>query len=317
MGSVKIWNAALESVMKEIPAMLIVITEAEGSTAGKPGFKMLVDANGNMTGTVGGGIQEYNLVETAKKKLAKEDYSTFYKKFVHRENEKDASGMICSGSDSAVIVPILEKQKNEITALMELSRSGKESLLILSAKGMKVGNRRNEKQYQFDFVDETKWSYEENIEPGDTVYIIGGGHVGLALSRVLATLDFHTVVIDNRENLDTMERNIHADRKIISDYDKIDKIVNSGVHSFAVIMTFGHSADELVLTKLIDKNLKYLGMMASRAKRVKIYENLESKGVASELLEKVYSPIGIKIKSDTPEEIAISIAAEIIKVSNS
>jgi xanthine dehydrogenase accessory factor len=81
-------------------------------------------------------------------------------------------------------------------------------------------------------------------------------------------------------------------------------------------MTFGHVSDELVLEKIITKKCRYIGMMASKAKRQQVFENLVRKGVSTSLLDTVFSPIGIKIKSHTPEEIAISIAAQIIKIKN-
>ena len=82
-------------------------------------------------------------------------------------------------------------------------------------------------------------------------------------------------------------------------------------------MTYGHVSDELVLESIIDKKCRYIGMMASASKKQQIFASLEKKGISTDLLNSIYSPIGIKIKSHTPEEIAISISAEIISVKNS
>ena len=113
----------------------------------------------------------------------------------------------------------------------------------------------------------------------------------------------------------TLNNNIYADKKHLVDYAKIEDVAPQGESVYVVIMTFGHKSDQDVLQKLIGKNYKYLGLMGSKAKVARLYENIgynpEEKGVP-----KVYSPIGISIKSKTPMEIAVSIAAEIISVKN-
>jgi len=148
------------------------------------------------------------------------------------------------------------------------------------------------------------------------VYIIGGGHVGLALSRILSTLDFYVVVIDDRPDIDTLKKNSFADEIICKSYLEVDKLIPEGDSVYIVIMTAGHKADRLVLEKLINKSVKYLGMMGSRGTVDEIFSSLQKKGISKELFRKVRAPIGIQINSHTPEEIAVSICAELIKIKN-
>jgi xanthine dehydrogenase accessory factor len=169
----------------------------------------------------------------------------------------------------------------------------------------------------FTFKSNAEWRYQEEAGQRPTVTIIGGGHVGLALSRVMAELNFHIVVLDDRSRLETMAENSYAQEKGVVSYKRIGTLVNEGRQSFVLIMTFGHQADELVLRQLVGKKLRYLGLMGSPAKIAQIFARLKKQGVAAASPKKVHAPVGLPIHSHTPEEIAISIAAEIIQVKNS
>jgi len=158
------------------------------------------------------------------------------------------------------------------------------------------------------------WTYEEPIGKQITVTLIGGGHVSLALTPLLKTLGMRVVVLDNRENLSTMEANTEANEKKVINFDSIRKYISSGSHSYACIMTFGHKNDKLVLAQLAEYPLGYLGMMGSKPKIAQIMQELQKQGISASALDTVYAPIGIPIPSNTPEEIAISIAAQLIKV---
>jgi xanthine dehydrogenase accessory factor len=150
----------------------------------------------------------------------------------------------------------------------------------------------------------------------DTLYIIGGGHVSLAFSRIMATLPFRLVVLDNREDLPTMAANRYAHEQHVVDFDHIGDHVAGGDHSWVVIMTFGHVHDRKVLERLLGKDLAYLGLMGSEAKVRQMYAAMEADSIDAKDLERVQAPVGVSIGSHTPEEIAISIAAEIIAVRN-
>jgi xanthine dehydrogenase accessory factor len=132
----------------------------------------------------------------------------------------------------------------------------------------------------------------------------------------MADLDFHVVVLDDRAGVATMSGNAYAQEKRLVSYRSVGRHVSEGKQNYAVIMTFGHKADELVLGQLAGKKLRYLGLMGSPAKIVQIKAHLNKRGVAAASLKKVHAPVGLAIHSHTPEEIAISIAAEIIQVKN-
>jgi len=163
---------------------------------------------------------------------------------------------------------------------------------------------------------ESNWKFEENIGISNTVYIVGGGHVGLAVSRIMSTLNFYVVVFDHRKDVQTMDENSFANKKIITSYDKINEYIIEGNKSYVVVVTPSHDGDKDALKSAIYLNLKYIGSMGSKKKVDSIFSQLRSDGIHNNLLEKIYTPIGLEIEAESPEEIAISIAAEIIKIKN-
>lgn len=145
--------------------------------------------------------------------------------------------------------------------------------------------------------------------------IIGGGHVGNALSRLATLLDFRVVVMDTRE-LDPSLFPESAELVRLESYERIPKEwFDARTH--AVIMTPSHMGDREALAQLVDMPLAYLGMLGSRRKVQQTFQSLRERGVSEEALARVHTPIGLAIGAETPMEIAVSIAAEIIQVRNS
>jgi len=148
------------------------------------------------------------------------------------------------------------------------------------------------------------------------VYIAGGGHVGLAVSRIMKSIGFYVIVFDHREDVFTIEQNEYADEIIITNYEEIGNYVIEGERSYIIIVTPMHAGDKDTLKSVIYKNVKYIGMMGSKRKIKSIFDALRVDGVDEKLFKRVHTPIGIEIEAESPEEIAISIAAEVIKMKN-
>ena len=315
MNDEQLWKHALNSLNKGEESILVVIIHRVGSAPNVPGAKMLVTEKSSI-GTVGGGISEHTLTERAQEMLKRKQKNV---ETIHMNHSEDAqenkSGMICSGSQIFALVPLTKESLWIIQEIYEKFIKAKSGILTISAKGISLEEERI-LPIKNIYTEEETWKYEENIGLQDRLIMIGGGHVSLALSQVMTTLNFHLTVIDDRQNLPTMNNNNFAHEKLVISYNDILSYVPEGNNIYVAIMTFGHTSDELVLEKLITKKLKYLGMMASTFKKQQVFTSLEKRGVPTELLEKIHSPIGVPIKSDTPEEIAISIAAEIIAVRN-
>ena len=313
-----IWKKALDDLKRNIESVLILVAETKGSAPGKTGFKMLVSANGELTGTVGGGNAEFLMVEKAKRMLADKQTGSVLKRLDHREDAEDSgSGMICSGSNAIALIYFDANHRELLTRINQHQDNYSPFRLGVTPESINLLKYDVAlKPVTFQDPADGKWRYEENLHPGEMLYIIGGGHVGLALSRVAEMLGFNIIVIDDRKDLNSIQANTWADEFVIIDYTDVDQYVPEGDHVYAVIMTAGHKADKRVLEKLVKKKLRYLGMMASKNKRKQIYRELIEAGVERYYLDRVYSPIGLSIRSITAEEIAVSIAAELIKVKN-
>jgi xanthine dehydrogenase accessory factor len=154
----------------------------------------------------------------------------------------------------------------------------------------------------------------EPIFSEPTVYIFGAGHVSQQLAPLAKKVNFKVVVIDDREMFANRERFPEADDVIVSEFGKCFDQLTIDETSYIVIVTRGHLHDGFVLEQAVKTNARYIGMIGSRKKIRTLYQNLMKKGIPKENLDRVYAPIGIDIHSETPEEIAVSIVAELIQV---
>jgi len=163
----------------------------------------------------------------------------------------------------------------------------------------------------------TKATFRLLIEPPTTVVqllILGAGHIALPLATMAKIVGYEVTVVDDRPSFANSARFSTADTVLCDDFERAIEGININPQTFIVIITRGHRYDKACLRKVINLPASYIGMIGSR-KRVKaLIAELEEEGVPSELLGKLYSPIGLKIGAETPEEIAVSILSELIKV---
>lgn len=156
--------------------------------------------------------------------------------------------------------------------------------------------------------------YIEPIEPSPDLYIIGAGHVGFHLARLATEVGFLVHVVDDREKFANAERFPGAAEIVVEDIAAWIARTNLPPHAYAVIVTRGHTNDLEALRGLAPRELRYLGLIGSRAKVARIYEALREEAIPPELLSRVHAPIGLDIGAVTPQEIAVSILAELIAV---
>ncbi len=156
--------------------------------------------------------------------------------------------------------------------------------------------------------------YIEPIEPSPELYIIGAGHVGFHLARVAQEVGFNVHVVDDREKFANADRFPTAAEIVVEDIPVWIARTNLPPHAYTVIVTRGHTNDLEALRALAPRELRYLGLIGSRAKVARIYEELAKDRMPAEALSRVHAPIGLDIGAVTPQEIAVSILAELIAV---
>jgi len=257
-----------------------------------------------MFGTIGGGIMEHKMVELAESLLDKPNFEPFIKHQIHdKAAAKDQSGMICSGQQTIAFFDI---DANFIPTVAQIILE-ENSWISYSDFGIKVNE---------ETAESTEWLFKEKNILTQKVYIIGGGHIGLALSEVLSKLDFELHLLDHREHLNTMEANDFVQSKQVVDFETIEEYIPEGDDIYVVIMSFGYRTDDIIIRRLLAKNFKYIGMLGSVTKIETLFKNLETDGFDKDKIAKVHAPIGLDIKSETTQEIAISIAAQLIQIRN-
>lgn len=190
-----------------------------------------------------------------------------------------------------------------------------------------LGVIKNKTPLMFDFKfsqqDETSTNDQpicggENtvfIEPISlqlTLYIMGAGHIGQALARIAKVIGFRVVVVDDRKEFANEERFPGVDRIIVTDFEKVADEIDVDKSSYIVIVTHGHTHGQYVLKELIGSSAAYIGMIGSKKKVEEVKLRLLAQGIERDLLDSIYSPIGIDIGAQTPAEIAISITAQLI-----
>ena len=325
------------------PAAVATILSRKGSAPRTAGSKMVIDDAGGFTGTIGGGKFEADVLAEARAVLAEGRP----KKMAFDLTRDDVSGMdmICGGK-MEVLVDYLAPDAAEVAvfeawrgALTE-SRSG--SLVTV----MPAGARRVEKTVHcLVHADGTVTgggplsgpmlaqavkaaeaaAAAQVVEAGDVqllveptaapnaLLIFGAGHVSMPTARLAADVGFHVVVIDDRSEFANRQRFVQAAEILVpDDFTAAFSRIFVDANSFVVIVTRGHRFDKEVLAGALRTEARYIGMIGSRRKRNAIYAALKKEGFTDTDLARVHCPIGLSIGAESPEEIAVSIVAELI-----
>ena len=154
--------------------------------------------------------------------------------------------------------------------------------------------------------------YIEVVESKPVFFIVGGGHIGRSLSKLANFLDFHVVVLDDREDFANVERMPEADEVICDDYEAAIDRYPIDANTYIVMVTRGHKQDEVSLRRALGRGAGYIGMIGSKRRTSTVIQHMTEEGFAPAELARVHTPIGIDIGAETPEEIALSIMAEVI-----
>ena len=316
----ELWQFVAGRLDNNVSAMVLVVAESSGSSPGRKGYKMAVGADGELFGSIGGGVMEVKLIERCRALLSEPGAVAIglqqpkLIEQVHQKNSPHASGMICSGRQTVILIPLAPKESQTVYAIIRAMGSPGSELITISHEGLTANP---EAKPGFVKQSETEFTYTERLGKKYELYIIGGGHCALALSEMMSRLDFRITIFDDRADLNTIEKNRFADEiRIIESYENIGDLVTEGPDVYVVIMTIGYASDEVAIHGLVDKDIKYLGVLGSSAKMKVLLKSLEKEGIDARLLSRIHTPIGLPINSHSPEEIAVSIAAEIISVKN-
>ena len=208
-------------------------------------------------------------------------------------------------------------EKQIITDCQEVLKIGNTAIIdyLLSDKSTSSKNKSGPKVVPMKCRGKISVFFE-NYGQKPNLYIFGGGHVGNALINIIGNLNYHTTLIDNRNEYANSDKHPNANQIIETDYEKYAKKFKPTPDDFIVIVTHGHNFDFKILKILYDRklDLKYIGLIASQSKAREMIAGIKKAFGKKINIDNIYSPIGLKIGGDTAEEIALSIAAEIQSV---
>lgn len=304
-------------------AVLCSIIASSGSTPRGAGAKMAVFADGSTAGTIGGGAVEYRATEIAGRFLRGEEAERHH--FDLSNHDKSDLGMVCGGKVTVYFQTLGEEHLPLLEAVCKrLAVGGKAWLLTrLDRPGMGLYEDGALRFLTLDGPVEpllqsqsvlTDTVYSEPLTVPGTVYVFGGGHVAQALVPLLHTVHFRTVVYDSRPQMAEAAAFAASSQVEIGSYDRISDRVTLTAEDYVVVMTPGHQSDREILSQVLKTPARYIGCIGSRNKIAMTNKLLREQGFSDTDLGRVWSPIGLPIGGETPEEVALSIAAQLVAV---
>ncbi|HEY0611449.1 MAG TPA: XdhC family protein [Chitinophaga sp.] len=313
------WQLINSSLEQHVPVTLLYVLQSDGSSPGRAGFLMAVNAAGQMEGSIGGGIMEHKFVEMVKEQLQQHTAEISIRRQIHnKQAAKDQSGMICSGEQTILLYPVKEEDAQAVQQIIACLQQHQYGILQLSPSGLRfeLGEIQGA-SHELNMVSPSDWSYRGPIGYRQHLHIVGAGHCALALSELMSKLDFYVHVYDDRPGLHTLLQNSFAhEQYTVGDYSELAQKIPSGHQHYVVVMTFGYRTDDIAIRALLNKTFRYFGILGSKSKIATMFDTYLEEGIPGKQLSTIYAPVGMPINSHTPEEIAISIAAEIIEVKN-
>jgi xanthine dehydrogenase accessory factor len=301
-----VFQALAEAAHSGEPVTLGIITGVKGSSPQKVGAKALFYRDGRIKGTLGGGCLEAEIQQRAIQSLRSGEPETFDLLLDHDFGWDD--GLICGGKVFGVILPnaqkVGEKFWNEL--------AGRETTLSWGVK--KDFSIARVETTLIPHLSSLNFLYQETVTPPCALWIAGAGHIAQAVAPLALQLDFAVTVFDDRPALANYDFFPDEVALKVGEWEKLSALPLPDVPGFALIVTRGHRHDALVLKDWIHKPFLFLGMIGSSRKARTIFDHFaEEKIATAEEMARVTCPVGIKIRSQSVPEIAVSIMAQFIE----
>ena len=349
-----IYLQILDQQYNNSPLVLATVTRTHGSTPQKPGSSALFCRNGLISGTVGGGIVEGKVHKIAMDAVLSNESGHFHFNLANDISDKEEA--ICGGQISVLVdanlnnsIPVFEKVKQSMAeripgVLITMVTGVTEKIVHINRYWMSetskpllparfigriepvvksllsAANPSDYRELELSITGEEPSSlfFLEPIFSPAQLVIAGAGHIGKALAHLGSMLDFEVTVIDDRPEYANSENIPDADHIIVKDIGEAMQELNMGDDTYVVIVTRGHKDDAAALKPCIGSDLAYTGMIGSKNKIATMRMNFIENGWATaKQWDKIHAPVGLEIKSKTVEEIAVSIAAQLVLVRNS
>ena len=313
------------------------IVATRGSTPQKAGALMLLEPDGSQVGTLGGGCVEAEVKRKAAGLIGQDGPELL--RFVLDHDPSWADGLICGGRMVVLAeCPRGDRPLAYYRAYRDRIEAGSGVTEAIAIDGESAGNSAPGDRFLLDHEGRVLASLASAVEPPSGVeppierrkpsesagwaflptaprvrlVIVGAGHVGQAVSALATRADFGVWVVDDRPEYASADRFPDARRRLIGPIGEVLSDLEMTASTYALIVTRGHGHDQEALALLAPTAASYVGMIGSRRKIRRIFDALRDEGVSDEVLSRVAAPVGLEIGSETVDEIAVSIVAELI-----
>ncbi|MBU2513822.1 XdhC family protein [bacterium] len=340
---VELLDQILKMLKQSEPVTLATVVQHSGSTPRGAGTRFIIRQDGTTMGTIGGGLVEAEVIEAAKTVFASRAAIIHHHDMT--QQHLTSKSMICGG-DMTVLIELLSPSEDALEFYQSLHhayQNRKQSLFVIKMDSRggngcntthtlinKNGEHLAGSVLENDVIEQLKNGvfkqstpvminteaaeyWVESLVFPNRLYLFGAGHVSRPTARLGATTGFQTMVVDDRADLLSRQ---YFDESVelvfVDSFENCLEKIPVDPDSFLVILTRGHTFDRMVLSQALRTEAMYIGMIGSKRKRNAIFNHLLEEGFTQLDLDRVHSPIGLAIGAETPEEIAISIVAELI-----
>lgn len=311
------WIIVSEHLSRGERVFVARVVDHTAHSPGTTGAGLIVTESGGAAGTIGGGVMEFNVIEEARKALDDGRFQTRIQTLHHQtRGAGDPSGLICAGRQTNLYClyhPDVDAAP--IAQAASAQRMNKPGILTISESGTEFADTRQESPWTQSSLEHSAdgWKYVEQMLNLRRIAILGGGHCGLALSGVMHDLGYEVSVFDTRTEAPAMMAPSEYTTAVVRDFAEVGATIAYPDLTEVVVMTTDLTSDVRALSGIMQHPFPFVGVMGSAAKIAAIRKALGSEGLAEEILDRITAPVGLPIGSNTPQEIAISVSAQLLQ----
>lgn len=296
LPELRVWRALSEESSRGRPAVLAVVVSHAGSSPGRTGWLMAVGVDGWLAGTTGGGSAEAQIVDRSFDLLREPSPMPILVTQTHRRGVAEASGMVCGGQQVVALAPVPSTRGAELDDIRTALARGQQVAWSLTADGWTL----NAATADGFGTHAQGWAFGRTAGPSHRVVVVGAGHVGSALARVLVPLSFRVSVVDERPGAAARLTDF-AHETAECPYENLPALVTPSERTFVTVATHASDRDVAAISALAGVAVGYLGVIGSRAKLAHL-----------PVVPHLVAPMGLSIGSYSAEEIAVSVAAQLV-----
>lgn len=309
------WQNISHELEQGYRVFIAIVADCSKGSPGTTGAQLFCSQRGKHGGTIGGGIMERQVLDWAVQSLNKSDFPPELHKITHQKSAISPSGLICGGSQTNVVAVLKPEHDQQMVERICLAIENElPAEISISASGLNLTHLRQPLGYASALNDDPiSWKLSVNTINLKRVLICGAGHCGQALARQMTRLGYRTTLVDERDSIPGLDSlPVECERHL---GPNALKEIQGLVHikrSITIVMTHSYPTDLKALAEILPANPAFVGLMGSALKLKAIYKSLEDHGFIESQIKSIKAPIGLPIGSDTPEEIAVSISAQIL-----